>query len=240
MHAGVLIYTCNAELFLLLEYILETEGFPVRHCSNVSELVGTIGVRKPLAVLVDCSDRQLEAYGLCRRIKATSDRPPVAVLTNAPSNDLRSLGIDVVICSPYDPRHLLAFLKGIQMSLPCSSRADVSREQIFRHADIEMNVTRIRVMRNGHAVSLSALQFRLLLQLLKMPDVVHSRDDLIAAGWPPEAEVEPRTVDIHIGHIRRALNQFGPDVIRTVRSIGYSLDGVAAPRGKLSVFHPAG
>lgn len=171
MHAGVLIYTCNAELFLLLEYILETEGFPVRHCSTVSELVGTIGVRKPLAVLVDCSDRQREAYGLCRRIKATSDRPPVAVLTNAPSNDLRSLGIDVVICSPYDPRHLLAFLKGIQMRLPCSSRADVSREQIFRHADIEMNVTRIRVMRNGHAVSLSALQFRLLLQLLKMPDV---------------------------------------------------------------------
>jgi two-component system phosphate regulon response regulator PhoB len=64
---------------------------------------------------------------------------------------------------------------------------------------------------------------------MKMPNVVHSRDDLIAAGWPPEAEVELRTVDIHIGHIRRTLNQYGPDVIRTVRSIGYALDELAPP-----------
>jgi two-component system phosphate regulon response regulator PhoB len=103
-------------------------------------------------------------------------------------------------------------------------------EQIYRH-DIEMNVPRVRVTRNGNIVSLSALQFRLLLHLMKMPDVVHSRDDLIAAGWPPEAEVEPRTVDIHIGHIRRALNRYGPDVIRTVRSVGYALDALAQPSG---------
>lgn len=79
MHAGVLIYTCNAELFLLLEYILETEGFPVRHCSNVSELVGTIGVRKPLAVLVDCSDRQqMHRATICAVSESTSS---YAVLT---------------------------------------------------------------------------------------------------------------------------------------------------------------
>lgn len=227
MHAGVLIYTGNAELFLLLEYILETEGFTVQLCSDASELISTIEIETPLAVLVDCSDRRLEAPGLCRRIKATSDRPPVAVFANAPRKDLSSLGIDVVICSPYDPRHLLAFLKGIQTNLPDGSRPGVSREEIFRHADIEMNVARVRVTRNGHTVHLSALQFRLLLHFMKMPTVVHSRDDLIAAGWPPEAEVELRTVDIHIGHIRRALNHYGPDVIRTVRSIGYALDGLA-------------
>jgi two-component system phosphate regulon response regulator PhoB len=231
MHAGVLIHTGNAELFLLLEYILETEGFSVRLCSDASELIGTIETERPLAVLVDCSDRRLEAPGLCGHIKAISERLPVAVFTNASSTDLSSLGIDVVICSSYDPRHLLAFLKGIQTNLPHDSRPDVSSEQIFQHADIEMNVGRVRVTRNGHTVSLSALQFRLLLHLMKMPNVVHSRDDLIAAGWPPEAEVEPRTVDIHIGHIRRALNQFGHDVIRTVRSIGYSLDGLTAPGG---------
>jgi two-component system phosphate regulon response regulator PhoB len=229
MHAGVLIYTANAELFLLLEYILETEGFPVQLCSDASEMIVTIETERPLAVLIDCSDRRLEAPGLCRRIKAIRDRLPVAVFANTLSKDLSSLGIDVVICTPYDPRHLLAFLNGIRTNLPGDSRPGVSREQIFRHADIEMNVTRVRVTRNGQTVSLSALQFRLLLHLMKMPNVVHSRDDLIAAGWPPEAEVEPRTVDIHIGHIRRALNQYGPDVIRTVRSIGYSLDGLAAP-----------
>ncbi|WP_440531381.1 winged helix-turn-helix domain-containing protein [Sinorhizobium fredii] len=64
---------------------------------------------------------------------------------------------------------------------------------------------------------------------MRTPDIVHSREDLIAAGWPREAEVEPRTVDIHIGHIRRALNRYGPNIIRTVRSVGYSLDEVAKP-----------
>lgn len=162
----MLIYTGNAELFLLLEYILETEGFPVQLCSDASELIGTIETERPLAVLVDCSDRRLEAPGLCGTIKAISDRLPVAVFINASSTDLSSLGIDVVICSPYDPRRLLAFLKGIQANLPDGSRPGVSREQIFRHADFEMNVTTLRVTRNGHTVSLSALQFRLLLHLM--------------------------------------------------------------------------
>ncbi|ACP22517.1 putative response regulator of two-component system (plasmid) [Sinorhizobium fredii NGR234] len=229
MRASVLIYTGNAELFLLLEYILETERFAVRLCADTSELIGAIQTEQPLAVLVDCADPSLEALGFIRRIKAIRDHMPVAAFTNGPRKDLSScpgtLGIDVVICSPYDPRRLLAFLKGVQANLPYDSGPAASGEQIYRHADIVMNVSRIRVTRNGRIVSLTALQFRLLLRLMKMPDVVHSRDDLIAAGWPREAEVEPRTVDIHIGHIRRALNQYGPDVIRTVRSIGYSLKG---------------
>ncbi|MQW86990.1 winged helix-turn-helix transcriptional regulator [Sinorhizobium saheli] len=229
MRAGVLIYTGDAELFRLIAYILAAEGFPVRLSIHESELLAAIRTEEPLAVLVDCSDCRGDAVNLCRRIREVSgDRVPVAVLTNASraefSRDIDVPGIDAVICSPYDPRRLLAFLKGIRTNSSDDCRAGAAPEQIYRHADIEMNVPGVRVTRNGHAVYLSALQFRLLLHLMKMPGIVHSRDDLIAACWPRETEVEPRTVDIHIGHIRRALNRFGPDVIRTVRSVGYALD----------------
>lgn len=229
MHAGVLIYTGDAELFLLLEYILEAEGLPVRLCVHEGELLAAIQTEEPLAVLVDCSDPRVDAVNRCRRIReACSDGVAVAAFTNTSraefSRDTDPPILDAVICRPFDPRRLLAFLNGIRTNLPYDRRVGTAPEQIHRHADIEMNVSRVRVTRNGHAVYLSALQFRLLLHLMKMPDVVHSRDDLIAACWPREVEVEPRTVDIHIGHIRRALNRFGPNVIRTVRSVGYALD----------------
>lgn len=234
MHAGVLIYTGDAELFLLLEYILEAEGFPVRLCVHESELLAAIQTEEPLAVLVDCSDSRPRESSLCRRIReASGDRVPVAALTSALGAEFSrytdASAVDAVICSPYDPCRLLAFLKGIRANLPFDSRPGAAPEQIYRHAGIEMNVPSVRVTRNGQPVYLSALQFRLLLHLMKMPDVVHSRDDLIAACWPREAEVEPRTVDIHIGHIRRALNRFGPDIIRTVRSVGYALDALDQP-----------
>lgn len=234
MHANVLICTGDAALFLLLEYILKAEGFPVRLCADESELLAAIRAEEPLAVLVDCSNPRVDAFKLCRRIReACGDRVPVAAFTNASSAEFRretdAPAVDIVIGSPYDPRRLLAFLGDIRANLPCESHPDAAPEQIYRHADIEMNVPKVRVTRNGHAVHLSALQFRLLLHLMKMPDVVHSRDDLIVSCWPREADVEPRTVDIHIGHIRRALNRFGPDVIRTVRSVGYALDAVNQP-----------
>ncbi|TCN33333.1 winged-helix domain-containing protein [Sinorhizobium americanum] len=231
MHADVLIYTGDPELFLLLEYILKAEGFPVRLCVHETELLAAIRAEEPLAVLADCSDSRPWGSSLCLRIgEESGDRVPVAAFTNASREEFsrNTPAVDAVICSPYDPSRLLAFLKGIRANLPYS-RSGAAPEQIYRHADIELNVPSVRVTRNGHAVYLSALQFRLLLHLMRMPGIVHSRDDLIAACWPCEAEVEPRTVDIHIGHLRRALNRFGPDVIRTVRSVGYALDAPNQP-----------
>lgn len=228
-HGHVLIYTGNAELFRLLEYILDAEGFSVRLCDDPGGLLSAIRAERPLAVLADCSGPRAEALSLCRRINdAGGGQVRVAAFAQAYwadiGRDLDDLGVDMVICRPIEPRRLLRFLWDIRANLAAGSRPCVAPEQTFRHADVEMSLARVQVTRSGQTVSLSALQFRLLLQLMKMPEVVHSRDELIAAGWPPETEVEPRTVDIHIGHIRRALNRYGPDIIRTVRSVGYSLN----------------
>jgi len=228
-HGHVLIYTGDAELFLLIEHILEVEGFSVRLCTDSEELLTLVAVEQPLAVLVDCSSSQGDAPTLCRRVNRAADgRVRIAAFTQVRldecGRDLNAAGVDVVICRPIEPRRLLAFLGDIRKDVAMDCRPHMPPEQTYSHADIEMNVARVRVTRKGQSVRLSALQFRLLLQLVKTPQSVHSREELIAAGWPPEIEVEPRTVDVHIGHIRRALNQYGPDVIRTVRSVGYSLE----------------
>ncbi|MDL2205228.1 winged helix-turn-helix domain-containing protein [Brucella intermedia] len=73
------------------------------------------------------------------------------------------------------------------------------------------------------------MQFRLLEALMQKPEIVWSRQELIDAVWGQGAIVEPRTVDIHIGHIRRALARYGPNLVRTVQGWGYALDRSAAP-----------
>ncbi|MDI6838009.1 MAG: response regulator transcription factor [Rhizobiaceae bacterium] len=228
-HGHILIYTEDAELFLLIEYILEVEGFSVRLCTDREELLTLAAVERPSAVLIDCSGSHADAPTLCRSINRAADgRVRIAAFAQARwdecGRDLNAVGVDVVICRPIEPRRLLAFLGDIRKDVTTDCRPHTRPEQSYSHADIEINVARVRVTRKGHPVRLSALQFRLLLHLMKTPQAVHNREELITAGWPPDVEVEPRTVDVHIGHIRRALNRYGPEVIRTVRSVGYSLD----------------
>lgn len=96
--------------------------------------------------------------------------------------------------------------------------------------DLELDVTSYLVRRNGHPIHLTPTAFRLLLHLMKDPHRVYSRPELKNAAWPDAVHVGPRTVDVHIGHLRAALNQAGGlDLIRTVRSVGYALSKEARP-----------
>ncbi|MGF6178055.1 winged helix-turn-helix transcriptional regulator [Ensifer sp. 4252] len=226
MNGRIVIHTEDAELYLLLKHILTLEGFSTENTNHLSELLSHVHQAPPLAVIVDCSDPDMNASALCARIKAaTEPGAKVVSLVNTVNGDhgrpLVPSAADCNIHRPFDPERLLAFLRGLRADV--AAQSSTNSATILRYADIEMNLSRLRVERDGHPVLLSALQFRLLLCLMRAPDVVHTRDDLIAAAWPPDAEVEPRTVDIHIGHIRRAMKRTGADVIRTVRSVGYAL-----------------
>lgn len=129
---------------------------------------------------------------------------------------------DLVLQRPFDPSRLLLFLRQLR-SDRLVEHAPESPGNLLTFADIQMNLATVKVMRAGRAIPLTALQFRLLRRLLQEPARVRDRDDLISACWPAHVEVEPRTVDIHIGHVRRALARFGPDLIRTARGQGYAM-----------------
>ncbi|MDD4520293.1 MAG: winged helix-turn-helix domain-containing protein, partial [Alphaproteobacteria bacterium] len=101
-------------------------------------------------------------------------------------------------------------------------------------ADITIDFEKRYVLRNGKMVHLGPTEFKLLVCLMKEPRRVFSREDLLKLVWGDSIHIETRTVDVHVRRLRRALNQTGDDLIRTVRSLGYSIDKIPAQRKKNS------
>ncbi|WP_264396704.1 winged helix-turn-helix domain-containing protein [Rhizobium acaciae] len=106
----------------------------------------------------------------------------------------------------------------------CSLVSANNTRKLLTFLDLELDMNSYRVRRNGRIVHLTPTGFRLLSHLMEEPHRVYSRDELKSAVWPETIHVGPRTVDVHIGHLRAALNKVGrQDFVRTVRSVGYAL-----------------
>lgn len=229
MNGTVLIQTGDAQLFLLLKYILGQEGFLATPSGGAESTLRLSGLSRFDAIFIDFSagpSEGMRALSRLRSIPMCKDTPVGVFLdpvTEVVTEQLRSLRVDLTISRPFDPGLLLGFLRAIAASKRPSSKENAAPD-VLRFEDIDLDPASRRVRRAGHIVNLTALQFRLLEHLMRNPDVVLSRSDLISAAWPVDVEVEPRTVDIHISHVRRSLKQFGVDVIRTVRGGGYALE----------------
>ncbi|MFJ6321986.1 MULTISPECIES: response regulator transcription factor [unclassified Rhizobium] len=226
MEFRILVHSHNAQMFLLLQHVLAIDGFSVSLTVNVQDAINALHDGSVSAIIVDQS-----ASEACLRdvvaLKGVRREIGIVLLCNqshetatAPFDEA---GVDLVLVRPFDPADLIDFLRHRRLGALIEEGAAVASADVLRFADIEMNPATVKVRRNGHNVLLTALQFRLLRHLLQNPEIVQSREALIAAAWPEDTEVEPRTVDIHIGHIRRALRRLGPDLIRTVRTCGYAL-----------------
>jgi two-component system phosphate regulon response regulator PhoB len=127
------------------------------------------------------------------------------------------------VTKPFSPRELIARVGAVLRRI----RPALAGEQLV-FDDIEMDVDAHRVRRGGQAVQLGPTEFRLLRHLMEQPGRVFSRERLLDAVWGHDPDIDARTVDVHIRRLRKALNEgHKPDVIRTVRSAGYSLDAEA-------------
>jgi two-component system phosphate regulon response regulator PhoB len=139
------------------------------------------------------------------------------------SDRIRGLetGADDYVTKPFSPRELLARVGAVLRRV----RPALAGEQLT-YGDIEMDVEAHRVRRSGKPVQLGPTEFRLLRHLMENPGRVFSRERLLDAVWPRDRDIDVRTVDVHVRRLRKALNQGDDDkdVVRTVRSAGYSLD----------------
>ena len=222
MEFRVLIHSQDAQLFLLLQHILAAEGFLASLTDRMEQTASDVR-----AIIVDCSQFGSDP-GRLRAVSEAFRKTAVVLLLNGTAGMAPAIGelarADLVLGRPFDPALLIRFLLRMRLDALLGVSRLASADRVLRFCDIELNTETVRVRRNGHHVALTALQFRLLHYLMRHPATVLSREQLIEAGWPLDADVEPRTVDIHMGHIRRALRTFGPNLIRTVRKIGYTLD----------------
>jgi two-component system phosphate regulon response regulator PhoB len=226
MKPRVLIVEDEAALVTMLRYNLEKEGFEVAEATDGEEALLRIAEIRPDVVLLDWMLPLVSGIEVCRQIRrAPQTRTlPVIMLTarGEEADRVRGLnsGADDYIVKPFSPSELVARVRAVmRRAQPATA------EEVLRYADIVMDLAAHRVTRGERAVHLGPTEFRLLRFLMQHPGRVFSREQLLDAVWGHDVYVEPRTVDVHIRRLRKALN--GPDdidIVRTVRSAGYSLD----------------
>jgi two-component system, OmpR family, phosphate regulon response regulator PhoB len=210
----------------LLTWHFDREGYSVVRTGDGEEALLLAEERTPDVVILDWMIEGVTGIEVCRRLrrKPSTVGVPIIMLTarGEESDRIRGLetGADDYVTKPFSPRELLARVGAVLRRV----RPALAGEQLS-YGDIEMDVTAHRVRRAGKAVQLGPTEFRLLRHLLENPGRVFSRERLLDAAWARDADIDARTVDVHIRRLRRALNEDGlADVIRTVRSAGYSLD----------------
>jgi len=230
MRPSVLVVEDETALLTLLRYNLEKEGFTVSSAHDGEEALLQLKEAKPDAVLLDWMLPRVSGIEVCRQIRRTpawKDLPVIMLTARGEEGDrVRGLdsGADDYVVKPFSPNELVARLRAvIRRARPAAA------DEILRFSDISLDLSAHRVTRAGKPVHLGPTEFRLLRFLMERPGRVFSREQLLDAVWGRDAEVELRTVDVHIRRLRKALNGTGrADLVRTVRAAGYSLDAGAA------------
>lgn len=227
----VVLSSDDAEFCLLLQHILEAEGYAVCVATRPDQVLRLAYLPTTCAVLLDCLPASAEAIAVCKTLNdaSLSRRVPIAALIgtgNAQHADLLEAGIDESLVRPLAPARLLQFLRtGAATGVDNNQLGRLGTGVTLRRLEIEMNLATQHIQCNGQPLELAPIGFRLLHHLMQFPNRVHSRPVLAAAAWRGSKHVNPRTVDVHVGRLRRALRVLcGCDAIRTVRSAGYTLE----------------
>ena len=230
MRPAVLVVEDETALLTLLRYNLEKEGFTVSAAHDGEEALLQLKEAKPDAVLLDWMLPRVSGIEVCRQIRRTPawrDLPVIMLTARGEEGDrVRGLdsGADDYVVKPFSPNELIARLRAvIRRARPASAA------EMLRFSDLALDLSAHKVARGGKPIHLGPTEFRLLRFLMERPGRVFSREQLLDAVWGRDAEVELRTVDVHIRRLRKALNSGGRnDVIRTVRAAGYALDEAAS------------
>ncbi len=222
----VLVVEDELPLVTMLRYNLERQGFRVEEAGDGQEALDRIGEVQPDLVLLDWMLPGVSGLEVCRQLRrrsATRDLPVIMVTARSEEQDsVRGLdtGADDYITKPFNMDALLARMRAL---LRRANPMPVKGRLAFE--GIELDLASHRVQRSGRAVHVGPTEFRLLEFLLQHPRRVFSREELLDAVWGKDIHVEPRTVDVHIRRLRKAINGPGEsDLVRTVRAAGYALD----------------
>lgn len=226
MKPYILVVEDEAPLVTLLRYNLEEAGFEVAEARDGEDALIAVRERRPDLIVLDWMLPAVSGIEVCRQLRRrgeTRDVPVIMLTAKSEEADrIRGLdsGADDYLIKPFSPRELVARIRAVMRR----TRPAVAAENL-KFADIEMDLIAHRVTRAGKATHLGPTEFRLLRHFMEHPGRVFSREQLLDSVWGHDVYVEPRTVDVHIRRLRKALDVGrAPDVIRTVRSAGYAME----------------
>lgn len=224
--ATILIVEDEADLSELMRYNLEAEGFRVVSAESGDEAVERIREGVPDLILLDLMLPGLSGIELCRRWRSREEtaRTPIIMVTARGEEEERvrglATGADDYLVKPFSMPELVA---RIQALLRRSSPQLVT--SLLKAGDLELDRQSHRVRRAGREVHLGPTEYRLLEYLMRHPGRVYSREQLLDGVWGNDVYVDERTVDVHVGRLRKAIIRGREaDPIRTVRGAGYAFD----------------
>ena len=209
----------------VLHYNLEAEGFRVVMAVNGDEALLLLREEKPDLVVLDWMLPNVSGIEICRRAKANPETRSIPIIMLSARSEetdrVRGLetGADDYVVKPYSVVELMARLR---TQLRRTRPATMGERLVFD--DIILDAAEHRVFRDGQPLKLGPTEFRLLSTLMEKPGRVWTRDQLLDRVWGRDIYVDTRTIDVHVGRLRKALMvNGGADPVRTVRGTGYSL-----------------
>ncbi len=212
-------------LALLLKYNLEKEGYAVAIEPRGSKALSEIEKNLPSVILLDWMLPEMSGVDICKLIRSKPDikNTPVIMLTAKGEEEDKvkglSAGADDYVTKPFSIPELMARVKTQLRRVP---EIQTIKELTFE--DIRMDLVEKKVFRGENYIHLGPTEFRLLRMMMETPGKVFSREYLLKTVWGDNIYVESRTIDVHIRRLRKSLNDYGPDYIRTVRATGYAID----------------
>lgn len=209
----------------VLAYNLEAEGFAVTQADNGEDAMVLVDEEEPDIIILDWMMPKVSGIEVCRRLKMRPETraiPIIMLSARAEEVDrIRGLetGADDYVVKPYSVLELMARARA-QLRRVRPSTAGV----VLEHEDIRLDPESHRVYRGEKVLKLGPTEFKLLVTLMERPGRVFSREQLLDLVWGRDIYVDTRTVDVHVGRLRKSLMQFGgSDPVRTVRGAGYAL-----------------
>ncbi len=224
-HPTVLIVEDEPAQREVLAYNLEAEGFQVAKAENGEEALIIVSETPPDVIVLDWMLPNVSGIEVCRRLKTRPDTRGVPIIMLSARSEevdrVRGLetGADDYVVKPYSVVELMARVRAqLRRTRPASMG------EVLEFEDIRLDAETHRVTRGGELLKLGPTEFRLLSTFMEKPGRVWTREQLLDRVWGREIYVDTRTVDVHVGRLRKALCRFGgSDPVRTVRGAGYAL-----------------
>ena len=228
MNNKILIVEDEKDIRDLIIYALEAKGYETISTDDGEKALKMLKENKPDLVILDWMLPSVSGLEICRNIRRDKNikNIPIIMLTAKITEDDKILGLDSgaddYITKPFSTAELSSRVKAVLR------RIERNNSNKLKYADIEMDLIAHKIIRNGRKIKLGPKEYKLLKNFLEQPHRVFSRDQLLDRIWGENIYVEPRTVDVHIRRLRKAITADNEiNIIRTVRDAGYSLEADA-------------
>jgi len=226
MSANILIIEDEKPIITLLEYNLTKEGYKVKSAESGEEGIQSIKNNIPDLIILDWMLPDFSGVEVCRQLKKNKifKTIPILMLTAKSQEEDKVVGfetgVDDYVTKPFSQKEILLRIKSLLKRTKPTLVEDISIYQ-----DLKIDRITKKIFRGVDEIKLGPTEFKIIDFLIKNPKRVYSREQLLDGVWGDSINVEQRTIDVHIRRLRKTLNQNNKiDLIRTVRSSGYSLD----------------